>query len=172
QSYFKLYKKNYDVNVCPNEIYVAVTRSLECVSLLHHCESDYLSFIDKKLLNECCNVIIKRKLKIISISDKNRRIGVTDLVRHLSYNNKNKAMSYIKMNIINQKEEFIEIPIKTQQNELYESVSEITGIAIPAYFELLKKGSMTICKDARYPIGSEILLIIANEYQAIRTGLN
>ena len=38
----------------------------------------------------------------------------------------------------------VKIPIKSKQDDLYESVSEITGVAIPTYYELLTTNKITI----------------------------
>jgi hypothetical protein len=43
----------------------------------------------------------------------------------------------------------IKLPLKSKQEGLYESVSEITGIAIPAYFELVNTDSMQIYRTLK-----------------------
>ncbi len=143
-SYFKFYKKNSDIYKCPNEIYVAVTRGIEQLSLFHHYHNDYLPFINKSLLNKYCyyeydklNINIRE-----NINDNN--INVTNLTKHLSIDTLNKALKFIDIIEIQKKDKHINIPIKIKENNLYESVSEINGVAIPAYFEYLNTKKMSI----------------------------
>ena len=53
-------------------------------------------------------------------------------------------MAYININKITDIHDRIDIHIKTQQDELYENVSEITGTAIVSYFEYIQKNKMSI----------------------------
>jgi hypothetical protein len=53
-------------------------------------------------------------------------------------------LSKIKIKTIQEPQRIIEIPLKTMQEDLYENVSEINGIAIPAYYEKITTGKMTI----------------------------
>lgn len=143
ESYFKYYKKDQNILFCPNEIYVAVTRASERLSLFHHKYNDYFPFMNTKNLNKYCECEITNISKG-KINQSKKVIGVTDLLRHLSSNILEKAMSHITYNKIKNKTEKININVKIQQGELYESVGEITGTAIPAYYELLTTGKMTI----------------------------
>lgn len=142
-SYFKYYKKDANETICPNEIYVALTRATEKMSLLHHEANNYLPFMDIQNINKYCYYEYayinehKNKFKIKSIS-------VTELLRHLSSEILEKAISYVRFTKLKEKSEKIGISIKTQQGELYETVSEITGTAIPAYYELVTNNKMTI----------------------------
>ena len=148
-SYFRYYKKNSNANQCPNEIYVALTRSSERMSLFHHYSNNYLPFLDiNKLKNQ--NFIIKDKLQVITNNQNksNEPVSVTDLLRHLQEEVIYNALKYITVDKIKNVEKKIDIPIKTEQKYnkyiIYENVSEINGTAIPAYFELLTTNKMTI----------------------------
>lgn len=145
-SYFKYYKKNNNnVNVCPNEIYVALTRASEKMTILHHEQRGYIPFLDKEKLKEYCYCeLSKFKIQKDKNKNKEKQISVIGLVRHLPSEIINKSLEFIKYKKINDREEMINIPIKTKQKNLYENVSDITGIAIPSYFELLHKNTMTI----------------------------
>jgi len=46
-SYFKYYKKNVNPYSCPNEIYVALTRSIDRLTCFHHYKNNYINFIEK-----------------------------------------------------------------------------------------------------------------------------
>ena len=52
-SYFKYYKKDADLTVCPNELYVATTRASEHLILIHNKSNDYLPFLTASNISEC-----------------------------------------------------------------------------------------------------------------------
>jgi hypothetical protein len=146
-SYFKYYKKDSNPMVCPNEIYVAVTRASEKLILVHHNAYDYLPFIDLNNLNMYAQVQIVDKLKKEKNNVKKslQDISVTNLLRHLSTDIILECVEHFQSIEVREIEENIDISIKTKQSDdTYESVSEITGTALPAYFELVNTGKMTI----------------------------
>lgn len=53
-SYFYYYKQDVNKTVCPNEIYVALTRCSERLTIFHHYKKNWLDFIDPKLINDYC----------------------------------------------------------------------------------------------------------------------
>jgi hypothetical protein len=55
-------------------------------------------------------------------------IAATDLIRHLSNDAIVVALKFININEISKKCNRININVKTQQDELCESVSDITGV--------------------------------------------
>lgn len=54
--YFEFYNKNSNVNVCPNTLYVATTRSLEHMVLLHDYTKNFLPFMNNSVINNYCKV--------------------------------------------------------------------------------------------------------------------
>lgn len=149
-SYFEFYNKDANPFECPNEIYVACTRASEHLILIHHYQHDYLPFIDKNKISQYFQFqkdriqTYKKKVK------KNYQTNVTDLTKHLSLSILEQCFQYFEIQTISEPTTKINIPLKTKQKNLYESVSEITGIAIPNYFEFIKKNTMSIyhrCKD-------------------------
>lgn len=146
-SYFLFYDKKSDPKICPNVLYVAMTRASEHLTLLHNFKDDMLEFLNKDLLR---NYSIYEGPDIIENTgnvrkDKNLlKITVTDLVKYLPSNVIDTAMGFIE--VINMKRNVNLLPIvsKTKQNDLYENVADITGIAIPIYYELLKKRKSVI----------------------------
>lgn len=148
-SYFKYYKKDANPNICPNEIYVATTRSLECLSLFHHINNDYLPFICINTINKYCYVE-KNTLKILYTDNiKPKETSPTKLLRHIADDVLDQCYNYLDIINIQDKKEMIHIPLKTRQKygdyaEGSESVCEITGLAIPCYFELKLKGKIGI----------------------------
>ncbi|AYV79119.1 MAG: putative helicase/exonuclease [Faunusvirus sp.] len=145
-SYFTHYKKDSDPNVCPNELYVAATRGLEHLSLLHHYKNDYLPFLDRDALVKYCDVELQ-DICLAKSGCNNIKTSVTGLVKHLPVDVVHTALSYIDVVEITKPGETISILNKTQQDDIYEGVSEITGIAVPAYLELKHTGKMSIYRE-------------------------
>lgn len=198
-SYFLFYKKENDPNVCPNELYVATTRASEHLVLLHHFQNDYLPFVNKENIKEYCDVT-EMKIKSQKSSKDKFDTAVTDMVAHLPQEVLDESYQYLDVITVREKKEPIDIPTKIKQTyenglEGFESVSEITGIAIPSYYEYLTKGKMTIFTERKSSgcliqlddedkdpsdeiedsirldsITPEQLLYIANKYNSIRTG--
>lgn len=143
-AYFEFFKKNKSHFICPNEIYVAITRTLEQMTLIHHYENHYFKFIDQTKLNIYANVInihrLSPKLKHTKIID----VAVTDLTRHLPQDVINHCMEYIEYKRVRNKKNLLDIDLKSKQKYGYENHSEITGTAIPAAYEYMKKKSMSI----------------------------
>jgi len=145
-SYFKYYKKECNPMMCPNEMYVALTRVIECMTIFHHYQNDYIGFLNKARLKQCCYFEEYTSLDINNNKKEKEthKIAVTDLIRHLPSHVLEHAMIFIETKQIKEKQEKINIQVKTKQGDLYENVSEITGTAIPAYYELMNKHKMTI----------------------------
>lgn len=169
-SYFKFFKKNSNPNKCSNELYVATTRAKEHLVLLHHYQNDFLPFLNTKELHNTTNFVKHYKLYLReSNKNKNRDTSVTDLVRHLTQDTIDKCLNYVKVVRRREISNKIHIKSKTQQKYGYENVSEITGTAIPAFFEYKLKNSMNIYNLLGYSVlpKSNNCLPILNEYAFI-----
>lgn len=155
-SYFTYYKQNKDPLICPNELYVATTRASECLTLLHHHTDTFLPFINQENLikhTELIGKLSKRVRKHISSGDVDTQ--VTQLVKHLPQSVIDTCYNYLTIKSIKPSNGKIEIATKIKNSDLYESVSEINGIAIPAYFEFRKTNKMSIynfCLKPSYDI--------------------
>lgn len=77
--YFETFKQQEIDSVCPNEIYVALTRSLERLSVIHHNTKGYIQFIDKELLNEYCDIICADEKKKTMRQSNKRRLNTYEL---------------------------------------------------------------------------------------------
>jgi hypothetical protein len=147
-SYFKFFNRDVNPLICPNELYVACSRGLEMMSLFHHFEWGFLPFLKTAALRDICDFESYTKVKLRPDGEsQNVKTSVVDLTRHLSSEVIQEATKYFDIIEINKVENIIKIPIKTKQKDLYESVSEITGIAIPSFFELLRTKKMSICGE-------------------------
>jgi hypothetical protein len=190
--YFTYFNRTECPYKCSNTLYVATTRALEHMVLIHHYESKPLEFIPiskldqlaqietledarrKKslglhILNQFRNLDPKTKLTdkppgseltILELlvrlcaDDKKiptQEISVTDLCKNIPFEIVEQALSHLTIQTLSKsnKSQTIKLPLKTKQSGLYESVSEITGIAIPAYFELINTGSMQIYRTLK-----------------------
>lgn len=146
-SYFQFYKKNKDVNICPNELYVCTTRALEHLVLIHHYENKFLEFLDQSKLLKYTT--FQREGKT-NISDKTDNLSLssiltspTDLCNHLSFEVMTKAITYFKIINIRPVGKRIFIPTKYDN----ETVSDINGVVIPLLYEYYLKGSIDIINE-------------------------
>jgi len=147
KSYFDYFKKDKNPKVCPNEMYVACTRSLEELVLVHHYQNDYLPFLNQYFVDKLCNVIKTDKIETFKQNKTRIRtinVKVTDLIRHLPQEVLDEALTFLSYETITKKSDMISIPVKSKQKNGEESISEITGIAIPSYFEMKKQNKISI----------------------------
>jgi hypothetical protein len=145
ESYFKFYKKDANPHICSNELYVATSRGIHHLTLFHHNTNDYMPFINKSNIKLYCHFENSR-LYINDDYEKNKNFNtsITDISKYLPQNIIDECYSQLEIipnndYIINK----INIPLKIS-NETTESVSEITGIAIPSMFELKQQNKMSI----------------------------
>ena len=188
-SYFRYYNKSANINVCPNELYVATTRSAERLILLHHKENSFLPFILKENLNKFCDMDMTHISNQLELQ-KNKKIklkhkySVTSLLKFIHYTDIDRCKE--KLNITKLQE--CDVPINIRHvaaNGIYnENVSNITGIAVAAMSELQTTGKMKIyeslVKNSQHgPYVSKIdlntitpssLLNIANRWDSLISG--
>jgi DNA polymerase III epsilon subunit-like protein len=155
-SYFKFYKKDISTEVCPNELYVACTRASERMLLIHDCNSDYLPFIDQDKISRYSDFQVAQQIAVTIKKDKCFKVSVTNVIRHIRSDVIDLCYSFLSIDHI-RTGNAISISSKTAQGGGFENVSEITGTAVPSYFEYLIKGQMTIfeilqkdCRDKKY----------------------
>ena len=144
-SYFKFYKSDADPYRCPNEIYVALTRSTEHLSIFHHYGNDWCPFLQKKHLYKWCEIIESRKVQPSSGTYKTVvETSVTDLTRHLSLEVLTHIDNFLTTQQIRPPGPLINLTHMIQSQHTSETVSEINGTAIPAYFEWITRRQMSI----------------------------
>ena len=150
-SYFKFFNKDKDPLVCPNEYYVATTRSSERLTLIHHYRNNYFQFVNISKLKTYCNLQSNKTIDVQKEKIKDEHsTSVTQLIKHLPDEVLNQCVSYLKIIEINKKESLINIPVKINNNSGYENVSDISGTLIPAYYQYKTTGKMTIYDDSMY----------------------
>lgn len=157
-SYFKFFKKDKDPKICPNELYVAVTRALEHLVIIHGITNGYLQFLNKVLLEKYTTVIKDGELQLQRNQvTKTYEVSVTDLIKHLPVDILSNCIQYLTINKIKAKEDKLNIPFKSEQLQGYESLGEITGTAIPSYLQYKTSGIMSIyCESLQYSRENDI----------------
>lgn len=166
-SYFDFYAKNLARDVCPNTLYVAITRAMEQMYIFHHAGDDYLPFLDKDRLLETpgyMNMTIKEKIHTSSSRSVQTNINVADFTRHISAKVVCDAMGFFEYKEVAPSHLDIEIPIridsckqpaskntfldsKSNKDTMTETVAEINGIALASYFEYISTFNMQILDE-------------------------
>lgn len=137
-------------DTCPAAMHVAITRSSERLYLVHIVDNGHLPFLNVAAMTECCDVsgTIIDKPRHVRLNGAPRNLCVTSVIRHLPPD----AMAYLMSLItVTQKQpagESIRLEAKVPQTyygrTLIEDVSDINGIAIPAFYEQRLTGHVRI----------------------------
>lgn len=183
--YFEYYKRTANPDLCPNEIYVASTRALECLTMIHHQDNNFFKFLDEEQLDNYVTFVGDRKPRLKkkwkSTQSAEREIGVTDLLRHQKSLTLIECQKYFTRKLFLEGGNLLPIPIKIEQGDLMESVSDINGVAIPSYFEVTQNESCTIDEllsnvDKHHQPAEEMdiptILELANKFIAWQSGYN
>tara|TARA_Y100001958_G_scaffold146384_1_gene126061 strand:+ start:1301 stop:3376 length:2076 start_codon:yes stop_codon:yes gene_type:complete len=143
-SYFSFYKQNIDPRLFVNELYVAFTRASERLVLIHNESNIPLQFLDERVVRKLTTYMDSdvdgRRIRL----KKNKLIktAVTDITRHLKDELMDEIMKYFIIENIRKESQKINIDNQTNQIKTIENVSEITGTAVPIYYESLIKGKI------------------------------
>lgn len=148
-SYFAFYNKKGDLNpeVCPSTLYVAITRAKEHLIVLESPGYGACKFINTRKLKKVADTLGNIKKNINKLVDyKPRKQAVIDFIKFVPI--KEILYFYNKMKFIqlNKPEEVPQIDWKTtgQIKDTFETVSVITGTAIPAYYECITQKKITL----------------------------
>lgn len=142
-SYYYYYNPDANKSVCPNEVYVGLTRCSERMTVIHHYKRNFINFIDDKIIPEMCyverlstialeayefkkhNVDMSKRVFDVVIGDKR---GIDVIMENNDYNNSlnksvklsvTKLLSHLPIEIINNALKLIKI---TQiKNTFYET---------------------------------------------------
>ncbi len=140
--------KNISHDVCSNILYVAITRAIEKLYILHHYRNDYFSFVNRNKVRDVTNFIEYSNFRYQNPNKLNETpLKIEDLIKHLPFEVIEKAETYFTKKCTNEKGNKINILSKTKQGNTFEAVSDINGVAIPAYYEFQNTGNMTIYNE-------------------------
>lgn len=153
-SYHKFYERNPSGVGCPNPIYVAVTRAMQHLTLLHDSRQPPLRTIRVSHLALDCEFIIdgshyKGGSDTVAEAKRTCEISVTELLRHQKQDALQAAMAcieYIADDVhegLDTANTLLKSKINTGEDS-WENVAAITGTAIPCMFEHQMTGSCTI----------------------------
>jgi hypothetical protein len=161
-SYFKFYTMNEDRDRCPNVIYVATTRALENLTVIHACDQEpILPSITYDRITHDSNVLVvgemMEKVEFNNNHGKKREfipIAVTDLFRHLDAEvimNAIKMIDYIT-SPTDMDTKRINLPQKVicTTKGTSENVYDINGYAIPTFFQMTHCNSSSILDHIQY----------------------
>lgn len=136
-SYFTYYARTESTKKCPATIYVACSRSLEHLTLVHDSRRQYLPFMkptalgktnDIKMINLC-------RMKIQEPRPNKKpeapTINVTDLVKFLPEKLYDTLIDQITIEVVNDIEGVINTDIMVEMGTLVENVSTLYGTCIP-----------------------------------------
>jgi hypothetical protein len=158
-SYFKYYAPNLPNDKCPNTIYVATTRAMEHLCVIHnYTNKPILPHINIHELAQDTNIdfiMDKENLNKLDPSKDNandnvRPVAITDLVKFLEPESLSKAANMLQYTSSNLHRN---LPVKLPQTVegltkgTKEVVCDINGYAIPALFELNKTQNCKIIED-------------------------
>jgi hypothetical protein len=149
--YFEYFDKDANPRLCPNKLYVGVTRSLERLTLIHHFESGFLPFLQgdtdkekERNIATYCDInptdgggnIFRMREKKTTSNKPNKHI-VTDVIRHLKLDAMEYVLPLFESNVVRESSDMILIDTITDQSDEHcENVSDITGTAIPMYYAM------------------------------------
>ncbi len=150
-SYHRMYNRSANNYQLSNEMYVALTRSSEYISLIRHNSNEDMAYVSDYINSGRCkftNIIYNPvpKNKKIEVLQTEKVIPVTSVVKHIPYNIISPLTDSIKYTEILKCSVTVDIPtiIYQKHTDLNEQVSDITGTGIPAYYEWLTTGFVSI----------------------------
>lgn len=144
-SYFQFYNRDESPNICPATLYVACSRSIEHLTVIHSHTAEYLRFLKPNLLRNNPNINfvdfndIKVKEPYISNT---KNIQVTSLISFLPDQLVDKLIDSISFSVQVPAHSVINTKTSITINGLSENVSALYGTAIPFIKEL--SSSVTI----------------------------
>lgn len=138
ESYYNYYNKDADKTVCSNALYVALTRALDRLLLLHDYHNNFFSFIDPDVLPNTCEMVVLHDYVGGSIpSNKPITLAVRDMIKNISEDAFDYAFKYIKHNQTKlPNNDVINLTSKISTiNGLFEDVTDVNGLVLPAIYE-------------------------------------
>ena len=157
-AYFTYYAKDKDTAVCPNTMYVAITRAME---RLYVCAEDNqttpFAFVNMERAAGPCvkRVVLDKPRMVVKVGDDtedSKKVipmrRVTDLTRFIPDELLVQIVELCKMEVVRSSYKNVSIPDSIHTAEgLVESVYELNGIAIPTMYEHRLTDRISIRED-------------------------
>lgn len=155
-SYFKYYGRDLPVDICPNEIFVALTRAKKQLVVLHDQSQEPLPFLSLAQLYETGRYInlVARDMKEAPLQKvfSPKTVRVSEIARHVPDQTLEAIvethLQITRVNISSPPPEHIVAPDKvltdsTPGRERYEAVSDLNGLAVVAACEYTLSGTLS-----------------------------
>lgn len=169
--YYMYYNRNDNKEECSNIIYVALTRASEELIVIHNQKSDKLRYIDDPTALRMCEYreggdieddtkFDDKKNRIKNIDRNGKYIQksyVSSLLNHMTHDNIKQLITFLDCSTIRKTYDQITISSTTVQNNLIEYVADLTGEAIPAYYEYMLTGKL-YGKEKKAGVNGKILI--------------
>lgn len=160
ESYYTFHGKNAPRNVCPNVFYVAFTRASEELIMIQDEKVGFLPFLNIDELKKTCDIQGEpSKIQVPKLESQTKQFAVADMIRHLSTTIMITAEMYATNVILRQMQYSIKLPeyIDGFNPGQKEFVADINGVVVPAYFQYLTTGRLSILDivkrhEPKYPI--------------------
>lgn len=159
-SYFKYFARDAQTDKCPNIIYVAATRALQNLTIIHSCDQPpILPSITYDTITQDPNVTIVGGLmgrdsfgEICVKTQDTIPIKVTELIRFLDPEVVHTAVRMLNYTTTQPQGKKINLPQKAvcTKNNTAEIVYDINGCAIPTYFEMTYFKSCSLLNAIEY----------------------
>jgi nucleoside-triphosphatase THEP1 len=159
-SYFKYYGRNLQKEKCPNTIYVATTRAMCGLSVIHHHDNEaILSSITYDRITKDKDILVIGELiskhhfhEHTNDGEDRIKIAVTNLLRFMEPNILHNAVKHLEYIIEKGDKTGISLPQKIDKtkNGTAEIVYDINGYAIPAFYEINVCNSISIMGKLDY----------------------
>jgi len=158
-SYFSFFERHADPTTCPNTLYVACTRAKEKLIVIHHNKARKgsipfgpLPFVNTDAVKRLCEVRGKLIETWDVIRDMPSNYSVTQLCSHLNFEQIRDTHNFYATNVLEEPKGTINTkdvvhtyfgPNGDRSKDRIETVSEITGVAVPMMFAFYMHGSIT-----------------------------
>lgn len=149
-TYFTYYDKGCNKHLCPNTVYVAITRATEELVIFHHRDNPFFRFINIPNLLKVCSVdgfnTLTHKVPLSEGLVEKNDVSVSDLLNYIPSIVVNGALKFINVEEVKPSSATIKLTKKVENTitSMKETVADINGIFIPAYYEFISKGKMSI----------------------------
>ncbi|CAN8098324.1 unnamed protein product [Discula destructiva] len=138
-----------------NPLYVACTRALEHLVLIHEFRSASLPFVDLETVEQSCDLVVVRALDVTEQPKHLRTLPlfkVTALCRNLSETLITDCLERLEVRLLATPAFGVQPSPLTEVNDKYgllEGVSNVTGTAVPAIFQWRQKKRLAILERPR-----------------------
>lgn len=154
QGYHNFYNRvSEDPIAVTNPQYVAVTRALEHLVLIHEHTNPPLPFVNLDTVEQTCHLVMTRKLNIQPSAPESptSRFNVVALCRNVPETLATDCLSRLKFLMIAEPTYGSSPPSSEIRDryDLLEGVADITGTAVPAVYEWYQRKKLTILSGAR-----------------------